>query len=142
MEQKQIGELYGRMVGACRKEESDTERGAWMSVLGEFTYPELDSACRRWKADTTIEEWSSRPIGARMPDASELKASILKFKDAQHGHFAPCGKCDNGWVRVFDGLTAGWYDGGKRNRSQVDSKIGAMRECDCRVAWVQSKKSA
>ena len=145
MDTKEISELYGRMVGACRKEESDAERGAWKEVLGNYKFSDGDAACRRWLADTTVEEWTNKPRGARLPSPAELKASIERFRNVSADYFTPCGHCESGWVRVFEGRTAGWFDGSRPNwapDNHVDNKHGAMKPCSCRIAWIESRRSA
>lgn len=88
-----------------RKEPNDAECKAWIEVLGFYSQPELDAAWRRWLNDTSVEEFTQRPKGARMPTPAELKHSIERSKsaeDAKKNPFVACGKngCVSGWVPV------------------------------------------
>lgn len=134
MTDNQVVELYMRAVGEhppCR--EKDDELGAWKEVLNQFTYSQLDAALRRWLVDTTIEEYTGRPRGSRMPTATELRASILDFERTQNsiasGKFRACGKngCEGGFVPVG---------------SQVTEKIDTRRRtsCQCRLDYIRQKK--
>jgi hypothetical protein len=79
MDAKALGAIYRRMVASSRLEPEDAEFGVWKEVLGGFSESDLDAACRRWKADTEVEERTGKPRGNRLPSASELKLSIQLF---------------------------------------------------------------
>lgn len=48
--------------------------------------------------------------------------------------FISCGKCEEGWVPVFIGHTAGG--------NMVDQKFGAMKRCKCFTQWALLRKAA
>jgi hypothetical protein len=137
MDAKECASLYGRMVSSYRKEPLDSEQGAWASVLAEFSSADVDAACRRWKADTTIEEWNGKPIGARMPDAAELKLSIQRFqRKARESTPEYCGdtECQSGWRIKVGGLTHAKYAAGVNER--------LAHRCPACLALWQARKAA
>jgi hypothetical protein len=52
--------------------------------------------------------------------------------------FRPCGKCEFGWIRVYEGMTVGTVLG----RRPVDPKVGAVKRCDCFLQWAAQRKAA
>jgi hypothetical protein len=138
----QLGELYARTIQTYNREPKDGEFDAWLNVLGGFTFGDVDSALRRWQADTTLEDYTNRPKGARMPSPAEVLASIQKFENANQTRFISCGKCEEGWVRVFDGHTDGWRPGMSNPEAhKVDPKIGAVKRCECFINWARRRKA-
>lgn len=129
-------EMYNRTIQTYNREPKDGEFDAWMNVIGSYKYSDVDAALRRWQHDTTLEEYTNRPRGSRMPSATELKASIEAFDRGQTRKFVPCGKdgCEDGWIRVYSGITAGG--------NQVDPKIGAVKRCQCFRDYVSSRKAS
>lgn len=127
-----IGPLYLRCLGAYGREPRDGEMDAWLNVLGGFGSSDIDASIRRWQADSRLDDFTHRPVGARMPTAAELKQSIEAFNKREFrlnsGRFISCGKCDDGWIRVFKGMTVGPEPG---DPQPVDPKVGAVRRCKC-----------
>lgn len=132
-----IEELYTRTLESYSRQAKDGEFGSWENVLGSYAYRDLDAALRRWQADTEVEEYTNRPRGSRMPSVTELKASIERTERAAGTRFESCGKCEEGWVRVFTGMTIGSKD---CKPSQVDPKVGAVKRCQCFLNWAADKK--
>jgi hypothetical protein len=137
---KQLHALYKRAVAACRKEPNEEEFAAWENVLLSFQAADIEAAIRTWQNDAELEEFSGRPRGARMPMAVELKAWIQRRdRAAASTNFIPCSQCEDGWVRVFRGVTVraeGYWGGGK----PIDSKVGAVRRCQCWHEYIAGHK--
>lgn len=134
-------ELYFATATQYRRERTNEECDAWMRVLGDYDAREIRCAIDDWECDTTIETFTDRPRGSRMPMAAEVKSLIelRKRLKSQAERFQPCGECESGWVRVYEGLTLGSKD---VKKSPVDQKVGAVRLCQCRADWIASQKNA
>lgn len=128
--------LYSRTIQAYNRDPKDGELDAWVNVLGGFSAPDIDAALRRWQCDLTVEEFTRKPRGSRMPSAAELRLSIENFDRANAEQFIPCGRdgCEGGWVRVTSGKT---YHG-----NQVNPKLGALKRCQCFLRWVERQRVA
>lgn len=136
MNKADLNNFYRRTTEAYRKEPNLGELAAWDTTLSEYSAADLDAALRRWQCDLTVEEFTRRPRGSRMPSAAELRLSIENFDRANAEQFIPCGRdgCEGGWVRVTSGKT---YHG-----NQVDPKLGALKRCQCFLRWVERQKTA
>jgi hypothetical protein len=114
-----LRELYTRTVQAKNVPPKDAELDEWSEVLKDFNYSDVDAALRRWANDTTIEDFTQRPRGARVPKAIELKVSIMEFNNAANRpktKFDGCEQCERtGWIKV-----------GPR-----------VRRCDCFYNWAR-----
>jgi hypothetical protein len=140
-------ELYKRTLEAHHCLPKDGELDSWAGVLGDYSRSQLDAALRRWDGDTSIEEYSGKPRGSRMPSPAELKRSMEDFERSasslKAGRFVPCNQdgCDEGWIRVFTGRTVGTVECGA---GRVDPKGGAVRRCQCFQDWANltRKKTA
>jgi hypothetical protein len=109
------------------RKQTEGETEVWISVLSEYATADLDAALRRWHSDVTIEEFTQKPKGARMPTPAELKLSIDQFNQSaartHSGQFVACGNCQDGWVKKFVGITSGG--------NPVNPKDGALQRCQC-----------
>lgn len=134
---KWIRELYIKAISTYSRQPTEHECEAWQTVLGHTSYSDVDAAIRRWQADTTIDSFTNRPIGSRMPTPAELKRSIQVFDESSERRnsrkFKPCGKCEGGWIRIFNCRT----EGGQPS----NPKLGAMRRCQCFYEWAKTKAS-
>jgi hypothetical protein len=138
IEEKELFELYRETAHAYRKELDESQFKAWVEVLSKYSYTaDVDAALRRWTADTLVED-SGWIRGARMPYPAEIKASIEDFEHKAslraENKFVSCGKCEEGWVRVFRGKTAGG--------NSSSPKFGAVRRCACFIEWLTPRKKA
>ena len=81
-----------------------------------------------------FENWQRN--GRYFPRPHDILELIAVFKtDNQiQKRFIPCGKCDEGWVRVSQGRTAGG--------NPVDPKVGAVMRCQCFTTWATQRKGA
>jgi hypothetical protein len=124
---RNVAELYEWAIASYNKKPIIEVAEAWESVLHDILIPELRNALRIWQADTT-EEWDGRPRGAKFPEPSDLAmiASKQKLYDRSRSStakFVSCGQCQDGWIHVTRGTTAGGHP--------VDEKIGAVLRCEC-----------
>jgi hypothetical protein len=135
MTDNEILELYTSSLEAHHCQPKDGELDAWKKVLQQFKRAHLDAALRRWLNDTTLEEYTGRPRGSRMPSPAELKASIESFERATQssitGRFEPCrkGGCEGGWVPV--GVNTG-----------VHMDLRRRVRCQCFSNFIQLRKGA
>lgn len=135
MKKQELSELYARTLAAYgRKEPVRGEFDAWENVLGQYSFADLDAAIRRWQSTTEVEDFTQKPKGSRMPTPAELSLAIKTFNQANSAEFEPCGKCESGWVRVFEGKT---YRG-----NQIDPKIGALKRCQCFMDWAAMRRKS
>jgi hypothetical protein len=84
----------------------------WKSFLGTYSPKAIDWAFDQWNQS-----------GRYFPKPKEILDLISQFKVTNLVEFKSCGQCDEGWVRVFEGKTAGGHT--------VDPKAGAVRRCEC-----------
>ena len=108
-----VEKVYVRECQAHARKMTEGELDAWRDVLSGYSESDVDRALRRWRANTTIEEFTQRPCGSRMPTPAELKLSIARFdsekRSAASGQFVACGQngCDDGWLHRLTGVTVG-----------------------------------
>ncbi len=138
MNKTNLHKFYVRTVEGHHAFPKDGELDAWEAVLGSYSESQLDAALRRWDRETEVEEYTQKPKGSRMPTPTELKLSMDRFEQSSSKQFTPCGKCDFGWVRVFEGRTAGC----EGVHSRVDPKFGAVKRCQCFTDWARQRKAA
>lgn len=126
-------ELYRTCAGRYGRQPNPEEFKAWMDVLSSYYFSDVDSAIRRWSGNTAVDMGTGRMAGARMPSPAELKASIQSFDKSHSDRFQPCDQCEEGWVRVTTGKTAG---------GTVIGNSGAVRRCECWWKWLEWKKGS
>jgi hypothetical protein len=97
---------------------------AWESVLRGYHFDEIKNALSDWQADTT-PEFDGKPRGTRFPMPADLAANICKHRRVitSTREFHCCAKCQDGWLRLFNGTTVGGM--------AVDAKVEAVRRCEC-----------
>ncbi len=129
-----ITEIYSRTCESYSKLANESQLEAWNSVLSRFAPVEVKRAVDDWRQDTS-EDDMGQPRGRWMPSPTELLAIIehgRRQSKAAEKRFESCGKCDEGWIRIFSGLTFGTVVSGNNPDSRkVDPKMGAVRRCDC-----------
>lgn len=130
----QLRILYVKTTQQYRRDPNDDEFESWIGVLSGYKFQEISQALDRWLGDTTLEEFTNRPKGARMPSPAEIKLSVQTTELIQGEKFKGCGQdgCMNGWVREFEGMTVGG--------NKIDPKVGAARRCKCFYEWCASRK--
>lgn len=135
-----VSQLYKRTCEYYQKKPEDAAATAWIDALTGFGMSEVESALNQHEADYTMDNLG-RTKGSYMPFASDLVSLIMRnrSKAVISNKFRPCGKCDSGWVRTFDGMTVGSDDG---TRAEVDKKIGAVEPCQCRIEWRNAQRKS
>jgi hypothetical protein len=132
----ELSRFYQKTAQSYGRQRSDGEVEAWLDTISSYRSLDLDAALRRWHADTSIEEFTGKPRGSRMPTPAELKLSIDGFAQEERkqitGKFQPCGNCQSGWVRIFHGTTI--------EANPIDEKTGAVRRCECFLRYAAAKK--
>lgn len=68
--------------------------------------------------------------GRFFPKPKEILDLVASYRAKNQRKFVSCGSCEEGWIRVFTGNTAGG--------NQVDPKLGAMVRCQCFKDWATS----
>jgi hypothetical protein len=144
-----LAELYAETIKSFNRAANDPEFDAWCVVLGGFKMPDIDAALRRWRCDTRVEDFTQRPIGARMPSPAEIKLYIEIFDRSNAVKFRPCNKngCSGGFVKVYSGeleravkLSDGTYTYEGNGSNKVDPKVGAVRRCQCFYDWAAQRR--
>jgi hypothetical protein len=133
-----IAALYKSTYKYYQKQPEDEVAKSWVATLSGYGISEVEQALEQHKADYRIDDLG-RTKGSYMPYASDLAAIIHKNRrdSAQSDKLQPCGKCEEGWIRAFHGQTIGNSEGLK---AQVDEKVGAVKACDCRLAWLNARR--
>jgi hypothetical protein len=137
MNNSDLVKFYRSTCESYNRKQTEGEIDAWLCVLSEHTTGDLDAALRRWHSDTSIEDFTQKPKGSRMPSTAELKLSIDQFNEktarTASGKFYSCNNCEEGWLRIFLGRTHGG--------NTVDPKCGAVRRCQCFNDYVVARGS-
>jgi hypothetical protein len=123
MDDKELRTLYGRMVESFRFDPVESELGAWKTVLGHFRASDLDAACRRWKADTDIEERTGKPRGGRLPSPAELKLSIERFNQSHRPNYQGNDRPSKE-ATEREQSTPEWEEANKKLRAQIARLAG------------------
>lgn len=134
--QNQLNNLYARATEQFRRNPSEAELDSWLSVLGNYEIGDIKNALDCWIADVTVEEFTGRTKGSRMPSPSEIKLLVRNEVRAQTSKFKACWEdgCVDGWRLTLQGVTP--------NSNKVDSVAGAAYRCDCFHRWVSSRRAA
>ena len=123
-----IEKIYADVCEEKHRKLTDGELRAWQDVLGEFSDSDIDAALRRHRHNTEVDDFTGKVLGDLMPMPAALKLSIEKFNSVETGKFRSCGKCQEGWIYVYKGLTVGPNPG---DPQPIDPKVGAVRRCQC-----------
>jgi len=134
MKEPFLRELYTRTVQRYNRQPNEAEFGGWMDVLKEFDYSDVDAALRRWQNDVMIEEFTHRPIGARMPTPPEVKMSIQVFEAKNALSFTPCRTelCNDGWNYFYKGQFI--------KRGEIIPLLASAKRCKCHREWIEREK--
>lgn len=133
MSHDEVLQLYTGAVDAYGIKAIEGQFEAWKGTLQQFSRGQLDAAIRRWQGDTTVDEFTGKTRGSRLPAPSDLKASILDFERTQasiaSGKFRPCGKngCEGGFIPVGTSIT-----------EKIDTR--RRTSCPCRLEYIRVKK--
>lgn len=129
-----IQSLY-KATCVCYGREPEPELAkAWIATLSAFGISEVERALEKHKSDHSMDNLG-RTKGSYMPYPSDIAHLIHQFRTQSSiaEKFAPCGKCESGWIRKFHGITVG--------SNPIDEKVGAVVPCECRTNWVRSRSA-
>jgi hypothetical protein len=134
------GKLYGTVETPKQLRES-SERLQMLYTTAEMFGKDLDPAqVTQWKKfldpcplralEYAFSTWQKS--GRFFCKPAEILQLVDDWKN-QPGNrveFVPCGQCEEGWIRVYEGKMVG----GK----PIDPRYGALRRCDCFLRWAKS----
>ena len=61
------------------------------------------------------------------PKPKDILDLLSTWKVENRLEFKSCGKCEEGFIRIFEGKTAGGHN--------INPKFGAMTRCECWLDW-------
>ena len=126
-----VAQIYKSAAAAYGRPFVDDQCNAWSRSLKDFTATEVQGAVDQWQRNTT-QDFDGRTLGSKMPQPADLRAICQRQRQQetlrQAGTFVSCGRCDEGWTRIFEGRTV--------KGNLVDAKAGAVKMCQCRVDYL------
>lgn len=103
------------------RELTEADYDLWQKVLAPYPAKGIEYAFDNWGRN-----------GKAFPKPSNILELVSAWSLSNKPEFRACGQCEDGWIRVYEGLT----DGGK----PIDPKVGAVKRCQCFVDWCAAKK--
>jgi hypothetical protein len=126
-----VPQIYKSAAAAYGRPFVDDQCNAWSRALQGFTAAEVQSAVDAWARNIT-PDFDGRMLGSKMPQPADLRVLCVRQRESetrrQSGDFVSCGRCEEGWVRTFEGRTV--------KDNLVDPKAGAVRMCACRIDYL------
>lgn len=126
-----ITQIYETATASYGRPFNPSQCDAWKRALQEFTAAEVQAALGEWQKNT-VPDFDGRTLGSKLPQPSDIRAICLHNRELEtrrnSGDFVPCNKCEEGWVRVFEGRTV--------KGNVIDEKAGAVRMCECRIDYL------
>lgn len=89
---------------------------AWQEFLKGHTSQAIEWAFENWQRNSKF-----------FPRPKDILDLLGTWKVENRLQFRSCGKCEEGWLRIFEGKTAGGHD--------INPKFGAMTRCQCWLDW-------
>lgn len=88
----------------------------WKQFLESYSQKAIEYAFENWQRN-----------GRFFPKPKEILELVNAFKLSNTIEFEPCKECQEGWIRIYEGKTAGGHD--------INPKFGAMTRCQCWLDW-------
>lgn len=103
----------------------------WSRTLQPEEFEAWEEALKGVDSGAAIWAFSeSRKTARFFPKPKDILDLVCTYKARNMKKFQSCGACEEGWLRIFEGRTAGG--------NSVDQKLGAVVRCSCFVDWARA----